>query len=95
MVWPIFKDLKQLWTFHHVTNIILCVSYYLTRVVPPFCYWLYPDSKCIIGQREYEIFSVSGGRDLREKSKSSFVPALFIDRLLVHEIGQRLHVLLG
>jgi len=56
MVWPIFKDLKQLWTFHHVTNIILCVSYYLTRVVPPFCYWLYPDSKCIIGQREYEIF---------------------------------------
>jgi len=40
-----------------MTNILLCASYYFTRVVPPFCYLVYgQDSKCVLGQREYEVF---------------------------------------
>jgi len=55
--WPVIQDLKKLATFHHVTNILLCVSYYFTRVVPPLCHLVYgKNSECVIGQREYEIF---------------------------------------
>jgi len=57
MAWPILQDMKKLMTFHHITNILLCVSYYFSKVLPPLCHILYgEDAKCVLGQREYEIF---------------------------------------
>lgn len=51
----IVSDLKKLIHLHYFVNIILSSSFYFLRVVYPFCYVLFSDSKCELDWREWEI----------------------------------------
>lgn len=35
-------------TGHHMTNILLTISFYLSKVLPPICTYLYPTHGCQI-----------------------------------------------
>lgn len=57
MIQRFFKDFKQILTVYHISNIILCVAYYFSRTLTPICHVMYgANARCVIGQREYEIF---------------------------------------
>ncbi|VDO97242.1 unnamed protein product [Soboliphyme baturini] len=50
------EELGRIASFHHVFNIILCLSFYFTKTVPPICRLLYgSDVKCGINEREYQV----------------------------------------
>ncbi|GFY69116.1 thioredoxin-related transmembrane protein 2 homolog [Trichonephila inaurata madagascariensis] len=49
------KELKRLIHPHHLLNFVLAVSYLFTKLVSPFCTFLYPKSGCELEFKETEI----------------------------------------
>ncbi|GAB6030213.1 hypothetical protein CHUAL_005885 [Chamberlinius hualienensis] len=50
-----FKDIKKLFHPHYFANLLLCLSFYVLRTVYPFCYLLFPETRCELNWREWEI----------------------------------------
>lgn len=54
-----FGDVKKLFHIHYLFNFLLASAFYFLRIVHPFCYVLFADSKCELDWvSEWELYDI-------------------------------------